>query len=134
MGKERCVSATPELEACTLLLGGQAEPLTAHAAVVTLPLGVLKADAVAFEPPLPGFKLRAMAALDMGTENRVAMLFPTVWPSSSPHPLPPPPPRPFCSSGYPVWWARGTKNARPLEGQEMRRACRSALCGAAGRQ
>lgn len=31
----------------------QTEPVRAHAAVVTLPLGVLKKGSVAFTPPLP---------------------------------------------------------------------------------
>jgi hypothetical protein len=31
----------------------QAEPVRAHAVVVTLPLGVLKRGCVAFSPPLP---------------------------------------------------------------------------------
>jgi hypothetical protein len=50
-------------------------PLGAHAAVCTLPLGVLQAGRVAFSPPLPAFKAEAMAGLAMGTENRVAMVF-----------------------------------------------------------
>ena len=43
--------------------------------MVTLPLGVLQAGSVAFDPPLPQFKQEAVEKLGMGTENRVAMLF-----------------------------------------------------------
>ncbi len=53
----------------------QEEPVRAHAAVVTLPLNVLKWGKVQFEPPLAEFKQQAMQGLDVGTENRVAMLF-----------------------------------------------------------
>lgn len=53
----------------------QAEPIRAHAALVTLPLGVLQQGRVQFEPPLPEYKQTAIQGLAMGTENRVAMLF-----------------------------------------------------------
>jgi hypothetical protein len=56
-------------------VAGGGAPVRAHAAVVTLPLGVLQAGAVAFAPPLPPFKLAALQGLAMGTENRVALLF-----------------------------------------------------------
>lgn len=45
---------------------------------MTLPLGVLKSDAVQFCPPLPPFKQEAIDKLEMGTENRIAMIFPQV--------------------------------------------------------
>ena len=54
---------------------GVAKPLEAHAILCTLPLGVLQHGDVAFSPPLPEYKRKAIAALGMGTENRVAMLF-----------------------------------------------------------
>lgn len=47
----------------------------ADAAVVTLPLGVLKAGAVRFEPKLPDFKLDAINTLKMGLLNKVAIRF-----------------------------------------------------------
>lgn len=56
-------------------LEGAAKPLEAHVVLCTLPLGVLKHGDVEFSPPLPEFKRKAIAALGMGTENRVAMLF-----------------------------------------------------------
>ena len=72
--------AGPVSVTCATPEGGEAT-LQAHAVLVTLPLGVLKKGSVAFSPPLPAYKQAAIAALGMGTENRVAMLFPTLfWP------------------------------------------------------
>jgi lysine-specific histone demethylase 1 len=48
----------------------------ADSALVTLPLGVLKREAVTFEPPLPPRKLSAIRALGWGTLNKCVMLFP----------------------------------------------------------
>jgi lysine-specific histone demethylase 1 len=45
------------------------------AALLTLPLGVLKRGAVAFEPPLPRRKRAAIEALGFGTLNKCVMLF-----------------------------------------------------------
>jgi predicted NAD/FAD-dependent oxidoreductase len=47
----------------------------ADAAVVTLPLGVLKAGAVEFDPPLPERKRQAIARLGMGALTKVALTF-----------------------------------------------------------
>ncbi len=43
--------------------------------VVTVPLGVLKADAISFTPELPPVMRDAIAALDMGILNRTVLLF-----------------------------------------------------------
>ena len=43
--------------------------------VVTVPLGVLKADAISFTPELPPVMREAIAALDMGILNRTVLLF-----------------------------------------------------------
>ena len=61
-------------------LGGRLAPLTARVALVTLPLGVLKArpparGAVRFVPPLPREKRRAIAALGMGRVIEVILRF-----------------------------------------------------------
>lgn len=49
-------------------------------AVITLPLGVLKAGAVLFDPPLPIAKQEAMDRLGMGVLNKVVLRFPqTFW-------------------------------------------------------
>lgn len=62
---------------------GAEEVLTAHAVLVTVPLGVLQRGAIEFSPPLPPYKQSAIRSLGMGTENRVAMVFPSVfWPEN----------------------------------------------------
>ena len=55
----------------------------ADAVVVTLPLGVLKTDAVAFDPPLPESKQQAIARLGMGSLTKVVLSFDAAfWPTS----------------------------------------------------
>lgn len=55
---------------------------TADRAVITLPLGVLQSNAVAFLPALPQRKQRALAALRMGVLNKCYLRFPEVfWPA-----------------------------------------------------
>ncbi|EGD74218.1 monoamine oxidase [Salpingoeca rosetta] len=44
--------------------------------VVTLPIGVLRANTVAFDPPLPADKQRAIANLGSGILNKVWLVFP----------------------------------------------------------
>ncbi|WP_191839739.1 FAD-dependent oxidoreductase [Catellatospora chokoriensis] len=54
---------------------------TADKVLVTLPLGVLKSGAVAFDPPLPAAKQSAIAQLGFGTLNKIALHFPEpFWP------------------------------------------------------
>ncbi|NJL04979.1 MAG: NAD(P)-binding protein [Chloroflexaceae bacterium] len=48
----------------------------AERVVVTLPLGVLQAGSVTFEPPLPAARLQAQQRLAMGTLNKLALVFP----------------------------------------------------------
>lgn len=56
---------------------------TAPHAVVTLPLGVLKAGAVDFSPALPERKQAAIRRLGMGVLNKLALKFPRVfWPET----------------------------------------------------
>lgn len=47
------------------------ESVSGGAAIVTVPLGCLKAGAVAFRPPLPAWKLDAIAKLGFGALNKV---------------------------------------------------------------
>ena len=55
---------------------------TADAVIVTLPLGVLKAGTVAFDPVLPAEKLRAIQRMGMGLLNKLSLKFPSVfWPA-----------------------------------------------------
>jgi monoamine oxidase len=54
---------------------GRATTTTARAVLVTLPLGVLKAGAVEFEGPLPGWKRAAIEALGFGSVVKVVVQF-----------------------------------------------------------
>lgn len=54
----------------------------ADAAVITLPLGVLKSGTVKFSPPLPKSKQAGIDRLAMGVLNKVVLKFPKIfWPS-----------------------------------------------------
>ena len=53
--------------------------LTADAVLVTLPLGVLKANAVSFDPPLPAARIEATARLGVGTLAKLAYEFDEVF-------------------------------------------------------
>uniref|UniRef100_A0A0E0KWL7 Amine oxidase domain-containing protein n=1 Tax=Oryza punctata TaxID=4537 RepID=A0A0E0KWL7_ORYPU len=55
---------------------------SADACIITVPLGVLKANIIKFEPELPSWKSSAIADLGVGVENKIAMHFDTVfWPN-----------------------------------------------------
>src|SRR4029450_11294256 len=57
--------------------------LTADAVLVTLPLGVLQANAVTFDPSLPPARIEATARLGVGTLARLAYEFEEVfWPGN----------------------------------------------------
>jgi len=51
------------------------QTVEADLALVTVPLGVLKSDSIAFTPPLPDPKRRAVGALGMGLLNKVYLSF-----------------------------------------------------------
>nr|DAD33908.1 TPA_asm: hypothetical protein HUJ06_012759 [Nelumbo nucifera] len=54
----------------------------ADAAVVAVPLGVLKANAIEFEPSLPEWKEEAIAGLGIGIENKIVLHFDKIfWPN-----------------------------------------------------
>ncbi|XP_068656831.1 polyamine oxidase 2-like isoform X2 [Aristolochia californica] len=54
----------------------------ADAAVIAVPLGVLKANHIKFEPRLPEWKEAAIAELGIGSENKIALHFDKVfWPN-----------------------------------------------------
>ncbi|MFQ3583504.1 MAG: NAD(P)/FAD-dependent oxidoreductase [Cyanobacteriota bacterium] len=56
---------------------------SADKVIVTLPLGVLKANQVTFEPELPESKRRAIQGLGMGVLNKCYLRFPEVfWPET----------------------------------------------------
>ncbi|KAG6777304.1 hypothetical protein POTOM_017123 [Populus tomentosa] len=53
----------------------------ADAAIITVPLGILKANLIHFEPKLPQWKVDAISDLGFGSENKIAMQFDGVfWP------------------------------------------------------
>lgn len=61
---------------------GTGEEITARAAVCTLPVGVLKAHTVRFEPDLPASKWRALDGLEMGAVLKLLYRFrERFWPS-----------------------------------------------------
>ncbi|HEY3815914.1 MAG TPA: NAD(P)/FAD-dependent oxidoreductase [Polyangiaceae bacterium] len=79
------------------------EELTAPRVVVTVPLGVLKAGAIAFSPPLPSEKDAALLRLEMGATARVSLLIrDEAWPGRDT----------FAAEStlftgrppFPVWW------------------------------
>ncbi|XP_073156948.1 probable polyamine oxidase 4 [Henckelia pumila] len=54
----------------------------ADAAIITVPLGILKSNLIEFEPKLPEWKLSAIADLGIGNENKIALRFDHVfWPN-----------------------------------------------------
>ncbi len=53
--------------------------LQCRCALITLPLGVLQAGQVRFEPPLPSNKQQAIAQLGMGVLNKCLLRFPSVF-------------------------------------------------------
>ena len=54
-----------------VLAVGAGEVFRGAAAVITVPLGCLKAGAIAFQPPLPAWKADAIAKLGFGNLNKV---------------------------------------------------------------
>lgn len=54
----------------------------ADAAIINVPLGVLKANKIQFEPRLPDWKTSAISDLGVGNESKVALQFDNVfWPN-----------------------------------------------------
>ncbi|KAL7135350.1 hypothetical protein ABFS83_11G088700 [Erythranthe nasuta] len=54
----------------------------ADAAIVTVPLGILKSNLIEFEPKLPEWKQSAISDLGVGNENKIALKFDNVfWPN-----------------------------------------------------
>lgn len=54
----------------------------ADAVILTVPIGVLKANLIKFEPRLPDWKVNAISDLGVGNENKIALQFDTVfWPN-----------------------------------------------------
>lgn len=53
----------------------QGESMSADRVLMTIPLGVLQQESTLFEPPLPGWKLEAIAGIGMGTVDSVWLQF-----------------------------------------------------------
>lgn len=54
----------------------------ADAAILTVPLGILKANLIEFQPKLPEWKVSAVSDLGVGNENKIALRFHKVfWPN-----------------------------------------------------
>jgi polyamine oxidase len=74
-----------EFGGATIHLDTSTGPMTADRVIVTIPLGVLKAGAVAFDPPLPDAKQAAIERLGFGLLNKVVLAFDTAfWPLDNP--------------------------------------------------
>ena len=86
------------------VMNGSALILEAHAAVVTVPVGVLQANALSFDPPLPERKLRALAGLRMGPV--IKLIYRLAEPIVAPHIM-----AIYSSGKPPMWWS-------PSYGQE----------------
>jgi monoamine oxidase len=77
---------------------GTGESLTAARVIVTVPLGVLKTDAVEFQPPLPFAHRGAIAALGMGVLDKVWLRFA----------------EPFWTTDAPLWMTVGDDSDFPV--------------------
>lgn len=54
----------------------------ADAVILTVPVGILKANLIHFEPKLPDWKVAAISDIGMGNENKIALKFEKVfWPN-----------------------------------------------------
>ncbi|MGF1531529.1 MAG: flavin monoamine oxidase family protein [Puniceicoccaceae bacterium] len=66
---------------CPIKVQSQQATFFGDFAIITLPLGVLKADTVNFIPPLPKNHRRAIQSLGFGTLNKLILKFPNIfWP------------------------------------------------------
>lgn len=67
-------------KAMVMVEGGR--NFVADAAIVTVPIGVLKANLIQFEPKLPKWKVASISDIGVGSENKVALQFDKVfWPN-----------------------------------------------------
>lgn len=62
---------------------GSGEKILADRVIVTVPVGVLEAGSVRFEPPLPQSKLAALSRMDMSSLEKIVLRFDdSFWPDS----------------------------------------------------
>jgi len=80
------------------VMTGDGRAFAADAAVVTLPLGLLQADRLRFDPPLPRHKREALAGLKMGPVMKLVYLFdePLLDPSIGAI---------YARGNPPMWWS-----------------------------
>lgn len=82
---------------------------TGDAVVVTLPLAVLQANVVQFDPPLPAWKMEAINAIGAGHVTKIALTFKErFWPETLGEL--------FTDRTFQVWWqpASGRKTSTPV--------------------
>jgi hypothetical protein len=73
-GPHSCMLPPPPPPAAGVAVHAGGRVFEADAAVVTVPLGVLKRGGIAFNPPLPQRKLAAISRLGFGVLNKVGGL------------------------------------------------------------
>ena len=73
---EHVVTAVSWAESGVVVTTSAGETFAAASAVVTVPLGVLKAGTIAFEPPLPESVAGPVERLGMGVFNKIFLQFP----------------------------------------------------------
>lgn len=71
MGKSLHLVLSPLMEYDKCAVGRSGEVFEGNAALVTVPLGVLKAGRIQFQPPLPSWKQDAIQRLGFGDLNKV---------------------------------------------------------------
>lgn len=68
-----------------IIVHGRGELQASHV-LLTVPLGVLKSDSIAFEPALPAAKATAISRMGFGSFEKVALSYPRpLWPDGKPH-------------------------------------------------
>ncbi len=78
--------------------------------IVTVPLGVLKAGNITFDPPLPQEKQTAIEGLEMGLLNKLCLQFEEPFWHDALHFMPPP----DAAASWPVWFNFSDLMGRPV--------------------
>lgn len=73
------VTSVTQDAAGVTVTGADGQTLTGAVTIVTVPLGVLQAGAIAFDPPLPDEKTAAISALGMGLLDKLWLAFDDVF-------------------------------------------------------
>lgn len=67
--------SSPEVKVTYDMSNGSTKQVTADAVIVTVPLGVLKANAITFQPALPSKQQKAINKIGYGLMNKIIMFF-----------------------------------------------------------